>query len=118
MLAQFLEEKFYGNSNATTLNTTTTTTTSTSANKPDCHPLGKLEIGSGCVMLGLILAANQLSSKVILTDASEVMDLLNENVNENIIVDCHGNVEESITIPSFMEQIIDRVVSKNPLMPS
>ena len=95
MLAQFLEEKFYGNSNATTLNTTTTTTTSTSATKPDCHPLGKLEIGSGCVMLGLILAANQLSSKVILTDASEVMDLLNE-----IIVDRHGNVEEPITIPS------------------
>ena len=95
LLAQFLQEKFYGDCHATTWNTTISTT----VNKPDCHPLGKtLEIGSGCGMLGIILAANQLSSKVILTEASEVMDLLNENVNENI-VDCHNNNEESRTIP-------------------
>ncbi len=49
------------------------------------HPLGKtLEIGAGCGMLGLILATKGLSSKVILTEAAEVMGILTTNVLENV----------------------------------
>ena len=47
-------------------------------------PLGKtLEIGAGCGMLGLILAATKLSSRVVMTEAAEVMDILTENVDQN-----------------------------------
>ena len=50
------------------------------------HPLGKtLEIGAGCGMLGLILASSALSSKVVLTEASEVMENLAYNVKENVM---------------------------------
>eukprot|EP00956_Cyclotella_meneghiniana_P045569 scaffold374698_cov116-Cyclotella_meneghiniana.AAC.1 len=49
------------------------------------HPLGKtLEIGAGCGMLGLILGASGLSSKVVLTEASEVMANLKDNIDENV----------------------------------
>jgi len=49
------------------------------------HPLGKtLEIGAGCGMLGLILAAKGLSSKVILTEAAEAIGNLTTNVLENV----------------------------------
>lgn len=48
--------------------------------------LGKtLEIGAGCGMLGLILATSGLSSKVVLTEASEVMKNLKHNVEANLI---------------------------------
>jgi hypothetical protein len=68
LLAQFLTEK-YGSSSHDIKN-----------------PLGKtLEIGAGCGMLGLILATNVLSSKVVLTEASEVMANLKENVDANVI---------------------------------
>jgi hypothetical protein len=54
-------------------------------NENSLPPLGKtLEIGAGCGMLGLILATKRLSSKVILTEASEVMSNLKDNVNANI----------------------------------
>eukprot|EP00984_Skeletonema_dohrnii_P013884 scaffold5807_cov114-Skeletonema_dohrnii-CCMP3373.AAC.10 len=47
-------------------------------------PLGKtLEIGAGCGMLGLILAATKLASRVVMTEAAEVMDILTENVDQN-----------------------------------
>eukprot|EP00985_Skeletonema_marinoi_P012931 scaffold6338_cov102-Skeletonema_marinoi.AAC.2 len=47
-------------------------------------PLGKtLEIGAGCGMLGLILAATKLSSRVVMTEAAEVLDILTENVDQN-----------------------------------
>ena len=49
------------------------------------YPLGKtLEIGAGCGMLGLILAAMKLSSRVVMTEAAEVMNILTENVDQNI----------------------------------
>ncbi|KAL7508392.1 hypothetical protein ACHAXN_005465 [Cyclotella atomus] len=71
LLAQFLTEKYGSDSNDDTINH---------------HPLGKtLEIGAGCGMLGLILATNGLSSKVVLTEAYEVMANLKENVDENVI---------------------------------
>lgn len=50
------------------------------------HPLGKtLEIGAGCGMLGLILGTSGLSSKVVLTEASEVMANLKDNISSNVI---------------------------------
>ena len=56
-----------------------------SADNSPPPPLGKvLEIGSGCGMLGLVLAASGLSSSVILTECSEVMDDLRSNVQRNI----------------------------------
>ncbi|KAL3787199.1 hypothetical protein HJC23_010209 [Cyclotella cryptica] len=56
-----------------------------SENKSSFPPLGKtLELGAGCGMLGLILATKGLSTKVVLTEASEVMSNLKENVQENI----------------------------------
>lgn len=49
------------------------------------YPLGKtLEIGAGCGMLGLIVAANKLASRVVMTEAAEVMDILTENVDQNV----------------------------------
>ena len=49
------------------------------------YPLGKtLEIGAGCGMLGLILATTKLSSRVVMTEAAEVMNILTENVDQNI----------------------------------
>ncbi|KAL7484510.1 hypothetical protein ACHAW6_010143 [Cyclotella cf. meneghiniana] len=68
LLAEFLSKK-YGNEH-----------------KNSCPPLGKtLEIGAGCGMLGLILATKKLSSMVVLTEASEVMSNLKDNVKANII---------------------------------
>ncbi len=49
------------------------------------YPLGKtLEIGAGCGMLGLILATTKLASRVVMTEAAEVMDILTENVDQNV----------------------------------
>jgi len=49
------------------------------------YPLGKtLEIGAGCGMLGLILATTKLASRVVMTEAAEVMDILTENVEQNV----------------------------------
>ncbi|KAL7457922.1 hypothetical protein ACHAWC_011201 [Mediolabrus comicus] len=48
--------------------------------------LGKtLEIGAGLGMLGLILAANKLASRVVVTETEEVMEILIDNVNQNVI---------------------------------
>lgn len=67
LLAEFLHEKY--------------------GNERSLHPLGNtLEIGAGCGMLGLVLAAKGLSSKVVLTEASEVMANLKDNVDANNIV--------------------------------
>ena len=62
------------------------------ANRPSANtstqpsPLGKvLEIGAGCGMLGLVLAASGLASSVILTECTEVMDDLRSNVARNIV---------------------------------
>ena len=64
------------------------------ANRPSANtsaqpsPLGKvLEIGSGCGMLGLVLAASGLASSVILTECTEVMDDLRSNVERNIVAE-------------------------------
>ena len=47
-------------------------------------PLGKtLEVGSGCGMLGLILATSGLCTKVIMTETNEVMENLRRNVEYN-----------------------------------
>lgn len=43
-------------------------------------------------MLGLILATNGLSSKVVLTEASEVMSSLRENVDRNVTDDKAHNL--------------------------
>lgn len=53
----------------------------------DCnYPLGKtLEIGAGCGMLGLILATTKLASRVVMTEATEGMDILTDNVERNVI---------------------------------
>jgi hypothetical protein len=76
LLAEFLAEKFGKGNNIDSL-----------------HPLGKtLEIGAGCGMLGLILATNGLSSKVVLTEASEVMSSLRENVDRNVTDDKAHNL--------------------------
>ena len=62
------------------------------ANRPSANtstqpsPLGKvLEIGAGCGMLGLVLAASRLASSAILTECTEVMDDLRSNVARNIV---------------------------------
>ena len=53
-------------------------------NKAD-GSLGKtLEIGAGLGMLGLILAATKLASRVVVTETEEVMDILIDNVNQNV----------------------------------
>ena len=64
------------------------------ANRPSANagtqpsPLGKvLEIGAGCGMLGLVLAASGLASSVILTECTEVMDDLRSNVERNIVAE-------------------------------
>lgn len=73
MLANFLSSKFGSN---------------TDRNKVDGerdYPLGKtLEIGAGCGMLGLILATTKLATRVVMTEAAEVMDILTENVDQNV----------------------------------
>lgn len=47
--------------------------------------LGRLlEVGSGCGLLGLILAANERCSKVVMTETTEVIDSLRQNVEMNI----------------------------------
>lgn len=72
-LASFLSSKFGSNSDRNI------------ADEHHKYPLGKtLEIGAGCGMLGLILATTKLSSRVVMTEAAEVMDILNENVNQNV----------------------------------
>ena len=69
LLAAFLSSKFGSNDNKSDVNH---------------HPLGKtLEIGAGCGMLGLVLATTMLSSKVVTTEAEEVMGILTENVDQN-----------------------------------
>ena len=51
-------------------------------------PLGKvLEIGSGCGLLGLVLAASGMASSVVLTECAEVMDDLRSNVERNIVAE-------------------------------
>jgi len=62
------------------------TTTSPS---PTCvstsRPLGKvLEIGAGCGMLGLVLAASGLAHNVVLTETTDVIADLTANVQRNI----------------------------------
>lgn len=48
------------------------------------HSLGKLlELGSGCGMLGLVLAANNLCTKVVMTETTEVLKNLKDNVEFN-----------------------------------
>lgn len=61
------------------------------ANRPSANtstqpsPLGEvLEIGAGCGMLGLVLAASGLASSAILTECTEVVDDLRSNVARNI----------------------------------
>ena len=49
-----------------------------------------LEIGSGCGLLGLFLATTKLASRVVLTEAAEVMDILIDNVEQNVI-EAHDN---------------------------
>jgi len=49
------------------------------------RPLGRvLEVGSGCGLLGLTLAASGLSERVVLTEAEEVLEDLRGNVRRNI----------------------------------
>lgn len=58
--------------------------------------LGKtLEIGAGLGMLGLVLAANKLASRVVMTEAEEVMEILIDNVNQNVI-EAHDNEKKSV----------------------
>ena len=60
------------------------------------YPLGKtLEIGAGCGMLGLILATTKLASRVVMTEAAEVMDILAENVVQNTNNDSDDDVKLS-----------------------
>jgi hypothetical protein len=69
LLAAFLSSKFGSNLDR---------------NKSD-YPLGKTpEIGAGCGVLGLILATTKLASRVVMTEAAEVMDILTENVEQNV----------------------------------
>jgi len=65
LLALFLSSKFGNNKAAGSLGKT-------------------LEIGAGLGMLGLILAANKLASRVVVTETEEVMDILIDNVNQNV----------------------------------
>lgn len=50
------------------------------------HSLGKLlEVGSGCGLLGLVLATNNRCKKVVMTETTEVLDGLKRNVEQNSI---------------------------------
>ncbi len=49
------------------------------------NSLGKvLEVGAGCGMLGLILAASDITKKVVMTETTEVLPNLEQNVERNI----------------------------------
>ena len=49
------------------------------------NSLGKvLEVGSGCGMLGLILSASKLAKNVVMTETTEVLPNLEENVSFNL----------------------------------
>ena len=85
LLASYLLERFRDDDRQKRIPAQHSATVGRSADSPP--PLGKvLEIGSGCGMLGLVLAASGLSSSVILTECSEVMDDLRSNVQRNIDV--------------------------------
>lgn len=89
LLASYLLERYRHDDNQQQKHKTAnnSTTVGRLANSPPTTPtpLGKvLEIGSGCGMLGLVLAASGLASSVILTECSEVMDDLRSNVRRNI----------------------------------
>ena len=74
LLACYLNEKYP--TNQKNHNSTT--------NSKKKNPLGKtLEVGSGCGMLGLILAAGGLCKKVIMTETQDVMSNLIANVEYN-----------------------------------
>ena len=89
LLASYLLERYRGDDRQKRKTAQNSTTMDRLADSPS-PPLGKvLEIGSGCGMLGLVLAASGLSSSVILTECSEVMDDLRSNVQRNI--DAEGN---------------------------
>ena len=62
--------------------------------------LGKtLEVGSGCGMLGLILASSGLCSKVIMTETKDVMANLLQNVEYNITKDpTDANLRKKISV--------------------
>mmetsp|Transcript_13555 Transcript_13555/g.20224 ORF Transcript_13555/g.20224 Transcript_13555/m.20224 type:complete len:467 (-) Transcript_13555:638-2038(-) len=73
LLATFLLERYREKSHSTTIN-------------DDRYALGRvLELGSGCGMLGLILAASGLCQVVVSTETTEVMHNLRKNIQSNII---------------------------------
>ena len=89
LLASYLLERYRGDNQQQKRKPACTAATGSSNSRPS-PPLGKvLEIGSGCGMLGLVLGASGLSSSVVLTECSEVMDDLRSNVQRNI--DAEGN---------------------------
>ena len=89
LLASYLLERHRGDADDRQKQNSTANGSSNSNSSPS-PPLGKvLEIGSGCGMLGLVLAASCLSSSVILTECSEVMNDLRSNVQRNI--NANGN---------------------------
>lgn len=52
----------------------------------DKYSMGKLlEVGSGCGLLGLVLAAHNRCKKVVMTETTEVLESLKENVELNTI---------------------------------
>jgi predicted nicotinamide N-methyase len=72
-------------------------------------PLGKLiEVGSGCGMLGLVLAASNLSEYAVLTETTTVLDNLTRNVFENIqqgVVSSHQICTQSLRWEHYKEDI-------------
>jgi predicted nicotinamide N-methyase len=77
LLACYLHAKYQHDNNHSS------TRTSTNENNKR-KPLGKtLEVGSGCGMLGLVLAASGLCKKVVMTETQDVMANLIKNVEFN-----------------------------------
>ena len=85
LLASYLLERHCADDGQKRKRAQGTATSGHACSNSPTPPLGQvLEIGSGCGMLGLVLAASGLASSVVLTECSEVMDDLRANVARNI----------------------------------